>query len=144
MTFAYSVLAALLTAAVANAATFDDALIALFEDEDPILPGDLLADLTLATYEGYANSTAVVWGTVHIDTAGRSAVHCAPKEFKPTGDATQSTVRQVGLLNAAGTAVLASYILDEPITFTDANSVHLIGFPLVLTQPDGEEPNIIP
>lgn len=142
--YAKQTLLNLVTAAVAATAEFDGCKIGLVEDVTPIAPGTLLADVHLATYDGYANSAAVAWQTPHIDGDGKGIVQCLPKEFKPTGSTTTSTVRQVILVNSAGTAIKASYMLDTPIVFGSPSDVHLIGFPIILMQPTADLEQIVP
>lgn len=137
-------LLALLTAAIAATELFDGAKIHLVENTDPITPDTPVGDLVEATYEGYAASSAVVFLTPHTDINGVAVVQVTPKEFKPTGDATVSTVTQVVLMNGAGSAIHASYMLDDPIIFGDEDDVHLIGFPLMLVQPAVDLENIVP
>lgn len=112
-------------------------ILALFEDEDPIPPSAEIADLTECAYTGYARSSAVVFGTSHLTASGSVITQITPKEFAATGSAVPGTARQVAMLNAAGTEILASYVLEEPLSFVDANSVYMVGFPLTLPQDDG-------
>lgn len=121
-----------------------DPILALFEDENPIPPNAVLADLTECAYTGYARSTAVTFATPHLLPDGSVVMQAIPKEFKPTGSAASATARQVALLDAGGTDILASYTLPEPIEFNDDQDSHLIGFPLTLPQDDGTLEQVIP
>lgn len=144
LVYANSGLPGMLSVSIDEDGPYDGAKIALFENEEPITPQTVFADLAEATYDGYAQSSAVTWGTVHLDLEQRAQVLCMPKEFLPTGNSTVSVVHHVGLVDAAGTTLLASYKLDEPLTFASPQDVYLVGFPLVLTQPDGGIPDIVP
>lgn len=121
-----------------------DPIIALFEDEEPIPPNATLAALTECAYTGYARSTAVTWATAHLNDDGSVVMQAIPKEFKPSGSAASSTARQVVLLDAGGTDILASYVLPEPIVFENEQDTHLIGFPLTLPQDDGTLEEVLP
>lgn len=143
-TYSRAALLAFVTAATGAAAIFDGAKIHLFEDETPIGPDTDPATLTEASYGGYAASAAVVFQTGHVDPQGRAIRQVLPKEFKPTDSTATSVVRQVALMNGAGTAILASYMLDDPITFGTPDDVQLIGFPVIVTQPDTSLENIVP
>jgi len=120
------------------------ALLALFVEPAPIEPTMVLADLTEATFTGYARSAAVVYGAEHINENGDAVKQVIPKEFKATGDAIQNTVTHVGLIDTTGLILLASYELPEPLAFTSIESVHMIGFPVTLSQPSDNLEEVIP
>lgn len=143
-TYGKSTFAAMMTALIASMAPLAGGKLHLYEDVTPITPTTDPATLTEATYGGYAASAAVTFKTVHIDPDGSVTVQITPVEFAPTDATATSVVTQVGYLNAAGDTILASYVLDDPITFGDTNDVHLIGFPLRLEQPTGQAENIVP
>lgn len=144
MVHSQAMLKSLLAAAVGMAGQLEGALIGLIEAEDTLEPGTLIANVTECQYTGYARSPAVAWLTPYNTPEGHAEVHATPVQFKPTDGVTQSTAKQVILINAAGTAILSSYRPDEPLLFVNEESVHVVGFPFRLTQPGDSLGNVTP
>lgn len=133
-----------LSALIAAGADYENPKLVLIKNEEDIPPTAALGDLDLADYTGYATSTAVTWGTPHLDDDGNAVVLCNPKEFKPTADGPACTVHHVGLVDNAGTLLLRTARLSEPITFTTTQDVYMIGFPLTISQPSESPEGIYP
>jgi hypothetical protein len=143
-TWSTAALKQVLTNATGGTGILNAGKIALFEDTVPIQPNAVLADLTPATFTGYAPKGPIVFGTIHSDAAGNAVCMVLPQEFKPTGTGPSSIVRQVGLLNTAGDTLVISAMLDEPLNFVSVESVFHIGFKLVVGQPVETAEEIIP
>jgi hypothetical protein len=118
--------------------------LALFETAGPSNPGTTLADLQKAQYTGYADQGPIAFATPHLDDGGRAVVFVKPMEFKPTGPGVTSTVFQVGVLNTAGDTLLLIGQLETPINFFGPDDAFLIGFPVILSQPEPTLEEIVP
>src|SRR6185503_17176352 len=77
-----------------------------------------LADLTVATFNGYALSSAVVWGTPFINEDNLPQVLGDITQFT-AGSGSPSNMPEVVqgwyLVDAAGTGLLAAELFDEPV-----------------------------
>lgn len=133
-----------LAALVGVDGAYEGAKIALCTNVAPIQPADTIADITEATYAGYARSSAVTFGTPHLDSEGNAVAVALPKEFKPNANGAEVVVTQIALVDAAGTGLLRTAVLDEPITFSTTMDVHLIGFPVVQSQPADTTEDVLP
>lgn len=127
---------------VAEDAILDGAKLGLIKNETPLVPGTPFAALEFANWTGYAHSAAVEYHTIHTDPDGNRIVQIAPVEFTGGPTETEVVVTQVVLLNAAADDWLASYTLEQPLSFTSSEDVYLIGFPVYVSQPGetSEEP----
>lgn len=58
---------AILTALVDTGGPFDAPSIAMFQNNINLTPSVLVADLTIATFAGYATTVGMTWGTPYLD-----------------------------------------------------------------------------
>lgn len=139
-----TVLLAMLTALIAEDGPLETGKLGLIENEEDILPTTPFGDIQQAQYEGYALSAAIAYGTPHLADDGSAQVQVIPKEFKPTGDATESVCHHVGLFATDGLSLIASARLDPPLTFANDQDVEMVGFTHRLEQPVESGENVIP
>jgi len=137
-------LKAVLGAIIAADALLDGAKLALFTDAVPVAADPVLGDLTECDFGGYARSAAVTYGTRYIDDQGNASVQVAPKEFKATDGVTPETATYVGLVDEAGTGLLALAELDPPLQFHNVNDAYFIGINIKLPVYDGASDNVVP
>lgn len=129
---------------VAAGGPYENPKMILITNEADIPPEAALADVDQPTFTGYGVSTAVTWGTPHIDADGNAVVLGNPKEFKCTADSTEETVHHVGLVSNDGLTLLRTARLADPIVFSNPSHVYLIGFPLTHSQPKESPEGIYP
>ncbi len=132
LTYAYGVLASAMAALIGPGGVFNGARIGLITDVGALPQGTTLSGVHQATYDGYALSPAVTWGTVHTATDGTVRVAASSVEFKPTDGLVSCTVTQAILTDPTGTHLLASYVLPQPVNFATKDDVEVIVFELVM------------
>jgi hypothetical protein len=77
----------------------------------------ILSDLVEATYDGYARGTVGSWVGPQTDLSGDIVVvPNAPITFSCSGATTLNTVYGIGILNPAGTTLLAAADFPTPIS----------------------------
>jgi hypothetical protein len=103
----------LLAALKAAAAPLDALLVGLVAA--PFTPGTglVFGDLTLATFDGYAPSAAVVWSPAHNGTGGSAEIIGDTKSFVCSGATTPNVV--YGYLLYTGTTLVACDTFDTPV-----------------------------
>jgi len=113
-----------------------DAHVGLFQTGTPgFSEGRVLADIVVATYDGYARQP-VVWGSVGVDPNLRQSVHGGGLLFSPTGSVTPNTLTGIFLADAlvAGNLLGLAYF-ETPISFAsiadDLTVVPVVAVPLV-------------
>lgn len=85
--------------------------------KEPFVPSRTLAvaDVTLADYGGYAPVSVAAWTDPYVDPAGFVTADGGDILFKPTDALTPNTIYGWMLTDAAGTGVLYSELLAEPV-----------------------------
>ena len=96
----------------------------------------VLADITEATFDGYARKP-VVWGNQSVDPAGRQSVHGGGLLFSPTGAVTPNTLTGIFLADAlvAGILLALAYFaegvafdgIEDDLTIVPVFAVPLVG-----------------
>lgn len=91
--------------------------------KEPFTHGPALApaDLVLADFDGYAAEAALVYGSAYVAPDGTTRVAPPTVQFEATGATTPNTIHGWAVLNAGGTAVLYSALLDEPVAIEAAD-----------------------
>jgi hypothetical protein len=98
---------------------FNACKVGLYINPIPLSVNTALADLTEATFHGYAQSAAVVWGTPFLDSAGNPTIVGANCQFTattPFSDA--NTIQGYFVVDSAGTTLLWAEALPTPIAIT--------------------------
>lgn len=102
------------------AGLFNGALIKLFQNDITPTKATALADLHVATFTGYANSSAVVWGAPLTDENGVTTVTGGSKQFTASDGVVPNTIYGWYATNAGGSVLLFSCRYDEPIEINSA------------------------
>jgi hypothetical protein len=107
-----------IVAALIGAGGLLDALVVKLYTND-VTPGrhSVGADFTEATFDGYAASAAVAWGSVFTDAAGQATVVGDTKQFTCTGGTTPQTVYGYTVQTAGG-IVRFGERFDTPVPIT--------------------------
>lgn len=92
-------------------------------------PNTTLADLTLATFSGYAAVTGITFGTAYIGVDGFVHVTAPSQQFSASASPNAETIYGWALLNTAGTTLILGTTFDTPINITQQ-------YDGVLVQPD--------
>lgn len=112
--------AALLTAMTATGGILESTKVILFQNDYQPTEDTVLADLTVATYTGYAAATTGTWGAVQELPTGQLRRTAQHSQFNPTGTATTNTIFGYGLTNSAGDTLIGALRFDEPKPMTNA------------------------
>lgn len=86
-----------------------------------LTPDTVIADLTLATYTGYA-AQAMTWSAVFADPDGSFATDSGLHVFQPTDAVTPNVVSGYHVTNTAGTVLLFAEMFAAPISLPNAFS----------------------
>lgn len=78
----------------------------------------VVADLTQATFAGYAAVAALAFGTCYIDADGNFKLSAPSEQFTATGIGVLETVYGYYLTDAAGTVLHGANLLDTPVPIT--------------------------
>lgn len=124
-----------LTFLKASGAPYENPKLILITNAEDIPATAALADVDVADFTGYATSSAVTWGTNHLDDEGNAVCRSVSKEFKPSADGPAVTVNHVGLVSNDGATLLRTARIDPSFTFTTTQDVLTISFPLTMSQP---------
>lgn len=108
-------LKAMLTENVGVGGRLNAVKVMLFQNDITPSKQTLLADLVEATFDGYARSAAVTWGTVGQTSTGAAEVYGDTKLFTSSGDTTPNTIYGFALVNTGGTAVEYAERFASPI-----------------------------
>src|SRR5882672_5631393 len=92
---------------VGVAGLLNGAKVRLFQNDYIPNVGSAIADFTAATYDGYATSAAITWGTPFTDPVNGPVVLGDLKNFISTGPfTTPNTIYGYYVVDGAGTALL--------------------------------------
>jgi|HubBroStandDraft_4_1064222.scaffolds.fasta_scaffold38059_1 hypothetical protein len=105
---------AVLEAIIAALAPFAAPTVILYQNAVSLAPTTALADLTPATFVGYAATVGMVWGTPYIDSDGSALVFGALITQICTSAATPNTIYGYALTNVGVTLLLAAYQFATP------------------------------
>jgi hypothetical protein len=100
---------------VGTGGPFNGSIVSLFQN--PIAPGRLsaLADFHVATFDGYADSSAITWSSAYYDSDGTALVLGTDQLFVATGGVTPNTIYGYILATAARAALLAAFAFSAPV-----------------------------
>lgn len=114
--------------AITAAATgvFDGAKVVLFQNDADLAPGMGLGDLTLASFDGYAISGAVVWAAAGYDSLGNVIVVGGMKTFTCDDITAPNDVWGWALVDAAAAVLLWARKFPAPIPVTLAGQSILV------------------
>jgi len=110
----------LLTVDGATPGPYDAAIVALFQNDFFPNANQVVGDFTEADFDGYAQSTAAVWGDAITDVAGETAVYADTKQFTATGGVTTNTIYGYYVLDSTATKVLWAERFEDPVIVTAA------------------------
>lgn len=103
------------------------AIIRLFKNDITPDEDTVLADLTEADFDGYAESGAVTWGEVHNGNDGSVEMQAGSQEFHCTGGTTPNEIFGYMIVDSGGTTLLAAHRFDESeLMSADDDNVTLI------------------
>lgn len=90
----------------------------------PIAPTNdtALADLTIATFDGYAATpapVAIVWSGVFEDVGGLVTIRGNDQHWQPTGNVTHNTIYGQYLVDTTNAFLLGVEIFNNPIDLVD-------------------------
>jgi len=114
-----------LVAAGPPAGLLNGAVIELFQNDIVPSPSTLLADYTLADYDGYA-AEAITWGAVSISDDGDPEVIGIAGEFRPTGATTPNAIYGCLILSGAGALLAAARFDDAPLPMNAVTDVIIV------------------
>jgi hypothetical protein len=95
----------------------EEVTVRLFKNNVTVDGDTEIADLTVADFTGYAESTVVVWGGAFTNTNGKAEVIGGSKQFTATGSATPNTVYGYYVVDGDSELVYAENF-NEPIEVT--------------------------
>lgn len=123
---------AILQELIATGNLLDGVKLRLFQNDFTPVPASVLADFTIATFTGFATSTAVVWGTPYYQQDGTPNVAGDLKTFAAGSPLTVTNVIYGWyLIDGAASVWLAAYRFDQPIPV----SIPLQAIPVVPSYP---------
>lgn len=102
-------------------AQLDGGSLRLFQNDYVPDANTLLADLTVATYSGYANKTIATWGDPFLDPAGLATSLAPLQEFEQTADTITNIIYGAYYLDSGGALVWAERFEDS-VPMADATS----------------------
>lgn len=109
----------LLHAAMATLASapLTGAILAQYANPVALTDKTVLADMTLASFDGYEPATIASWRSPYTDLDGDLVISpSVPSTFSCTGQITVNTVYGSALLDSTGTTLLAAQQYDSAIT----------------------------
>jgi len=89
--------------------------IRLFQNNVTPGPDTVLADLTVATFDGYADSPAVVWGGGDTDVEDRAVLIAPSITFSPTGAVIGNTIHWWAFFSLAPDTLVCAERLPNPV-----------------------------
>lgn len=114
----------------------------LFTNNITPTPGAVLADLTEATYTGYARSAALTWGTPFVSNlTGKHVMQSGMLTFAGGVNAGGEAVRGYALISGEGTPVLLALKRLEGSGWTPAPGSSLVLLPRVAVSDLGPVPD---
>lgn len=78
----------------------------------------LLGSNPEATYDGYARSSAIVWGNPFMLPGGNGVVSGDKKQFVCTGNTTNNSITGIAIVKADGLTLAMVDVLDNPVTMS--------------------------
>lgn len=117
-------LRSILNALVATGEPLDAVTIRLFSNDFQPDDTSVLADFTQCTFDGYAESGAIVWEPAYSDVNGLAHVRGDLKVFNCTGGTTPETV--YGWYAVTTTTLKASQRFETPIPINAAGQAVLV------------------
>lgn len=99
----------------------DGVIIKLFKNNLTPTPSTPLSAFEEADFDGYADSSAVVWGPVYHTTGDSVQVLGDNKSFISTGSTTPNNIYGWYATNAAGTVLKCFERFDEPVPVVEAD-----------------------
>lgn len=94
----------------------------LFTNTPALTKDSVVGDLTQPTFPGYA-SAVVTWSVAKRDDAGNISVDSGLMKFQMSDATVPTIVKGYGIVDSAGTTLLAAETFDAPVDLTDALSI---------------------
>lgn len=98
-----------LTQLMATGGPFNALTLALYQNNLTPTPGNVLADFTIADYDGYANVAGVTFSSPYYDTDGTALAIGADAPFICTGSTTPNTIYGYLYVDAGVTTLKAAF-----------------------------------
>lgn len=95
------------------AGIWNGAKMGLFQGEFVPNANQVLGDLDVADFTGYALSSAIVWGAAYSEEDGTARTEGASKQFTATDSTVTNSVTGAYIVAADGTTLLATKRYDE-------------------------------
>lgn len=111
---------AALTALAGTGGPLHGTQLILFQNNLTLTKTTTLADLTAATFVGYAAVAGITFGTPYIDQFGVVRIDAPSVDFIMTSNSTPNTIYGWALLDTAGTDLEVAAMLASPIPLTIA------------------------
>jgi hypothetical protein len=92
----------------------------LYQNAVALGPLTALADLTVATFDGYAPVVGATWDTPYVDTDGSALVFGDSQTIVATGSMTPNTIYGYAAVNVGVTALEAAWAFSSPIGVSKA------------------------
>lgn len=106
---------------------FETPTMHLFQNDFAPNVAMVLADLTEATFSGYAAAAGLAWGAPFINADGRAETDLPSQQFQHDGGAVANLVYGYYLTNAAGTVLYgAERFADAPIAMSFATNAIVV------------------
>lgn len=115
-----------LAAMPATDGILDGAKLMLFQNDFTPDRNTLIADLTVATFGGYAPVTLATWGAPFVPPGEQPRIQHASKQFTPNSGVTPNTIYGWGITNTGGTTLLIAVRLDAPVYLIDATTAIIV------------------
>lgn len=113
---------------VAVGGSFHTPTLQLFQNDVLPTPSSILSDLTLATFPGYADVTALTWGAAYIAADGTVHITAPSQQFDCTGSATPNIIYGYMIVDAGITTLYGAERLPVPVSM-NANHDAVIVLP---------------
>lgn len=122
----YKLILDALTAMKAVGGDLNGAKVGLYTNVHQPSKGTLLADLTQATYTGYALVAIATWGAPFLDPIGNPTMVGNHIQFQPTDGAVPNTITGWFIVDSAGTDLLIACALPTPVVLADASHALIV------------------
>ena len=106
---------AVLTAVIGVAGAFNAPTVMLYQNAVVLSPRTAIADLTVATFVGYANVVGMAWSSPYIDVDGSALVFGTNQTIVCTSAATPNTIYGYALTAVALASLWAAFSFAAPI-----------------------------
>jgi hypothetical protein len=97
-----------------------EAVCRLYQNDFTPVGTMILADFTVATYDGYSSQVIDPWDSPILNVNGFAETVGPQLEFRPNGSTTPNVIYGYYVLNAAGNALLYAERFENPITLNGA------------------------